>query len=133
MIILKFSNAQDLIKRRECLTYVFNNLSPDWETVVGVVGNFPIDNKREACRITEKYIDMGETECQCIISARAHGSSKEDVKGNKAGIESVYKNTSCDLNGIFFTPSLGGNGREKQPKPKNEESLGPGRTSMRYF
>ncbi len=78
---LKFSNNQDIIKKRECLADVFNNLSPslNWEKVVGVVGNDPIKNGREACKIAKKYIGMEETECQCIISA--HESSKEDVKG----------------------------------------------------
>ncbi len=78
---LKFSNNQDIIMKWECLTDVFNNLSPslDWERVVGVVGNDSINNGREACKIAKKYIGMEETECQCIISA--HESSKEDVKG----------------------------------------------------
>ena len=66
---LKYSTAQDIIKKQECLTDVFNNFL-DWGTVIEVVGNFPISNSREACDISEKYIGMEETECQCIISAR---------------------------------------------------------------
>ncbi len=81
---LKYSTAQDIIKKWECLTDVFNNFL-DWGTVIEVVaGNFPISNPREACDIEEKYIVMKETECQCIISAQ--GSSK-DVKGYETGIK----------------------------------------------
>ncbi len=86
---LEYSKDQDSNKRFKCLTDVYNNQSPDWETVVGVVGNIPISDQREACKIAKKYIGMGETECRCIISA--HVSSKDDVKGNKTGIGSVDK------------------------------------------
>ncbi len=64
---------------------MFNNLSPDWERVIGVVGNYPLKNKREACDIAETYIGIEETECQCIISA--HRSSKEGMKGYETGIK----------------------------------------------
>ncbi len=82
---LKFSIAQDIIKAQECLTDVFNTVAPDWERVIGVVGNFPIGNPREACDIAERYADIKETECRCIISA--HESSKEDMKGYETGID----------------------------------------------
>ncbi len=81
MAILKSSTEDSSIKKLDCLTDVYNNQSPVWETVVGVVGNFPISDQREACKIAKEYIGMGETECRCIISA--HGSSK-DVKGGIA-------------------------------------------------
>ncbi len=84
---LKYSTEYDNIKKLNCLTDVYNNQRPDWETVVGVVGNHPIDDKREACKIAEKYMGMEERECQCIIST--HESSKEDMKGNKTGIRNV--------------------------------------------
>ncbi len=86
---LKYSTEYDSIKKINCLTDVYNNQRPDWETVVGVVGNFPISNPREACKIAKKYMGMESAECQCIIST--HESSKEDVKGNKIGIGSVGK------------------------------------------
>ncbi len=79
---LEYSKDEDSIKRFKCLTDVYNNQSPDWETVVGVVGNYPISDQREACRIAMEYIGMEETECRCIISAR-----------NKTGIGSVDKKT----------------------------------------
>ena len=75
MTRLKFSKDQDITKKWECLTGVFNNFRLDWETVVGVVGNFPISNPREACKIAKEYIGIEGTECQCIISA--HGNSKK--------------------------------------------------------
>ncbi len=65
---LKYSTAQDIIKKQECLTDVFNNFRLDWERVVRMVANFPISNSREACSIAKEYIGMGEKECQCIIS-----------------------------------------------------------------
>ncbi len=86
---LRFSTKDDGIKKLDCLTDVYNNQRPDWETVVGVVGNFPISNSLEACKIAKKYMGMEEEECQCIISA--HESSKEDVKGDKTGRGSVGK------------------------------------------
>ncbi len=78
---LKYNGNNGISKRHECLTNVFNSFRVDWETIVGVVGSYPISNPREACKIAEKYIGMEETECQCIISA--HVISKEDVKGIK--------------------------------------------------
>ncbi len=86
---LIFSTKDDSIRKLDCLTDVYNNQHPDWEMVVRVVGNFPIINSLEACKIAKKYMSMEEAECQCIIST--HESSKEDVKGNKTGIESVGK------------------------------------------
>ena len=86
---LRYGTEKDSIKKLDCLTDVYNNQSPDWETVVGIVGNFPIRNSLEACKIAKKYMGMEEAECQCIIST--HESSKEDVKGNKTGIGSVGK------------------------------------------
>ena len=80
---LEFSNDPVIIKMEKCLTDVFNNLSPDWETVVRVVGNHPIKNKNEACEIAEKYIGMEETECRCIITA--HERPKEGMKGYETG------------------------------------------------
>ncbi len=82
---LQFSSDPDIIKKENCLTDVFDNLSLDWEKVVGVVGNEPIRKGNEACKIAEEYMGMGEAECKCIISA--HRSSKEDVKGYETGIK----------------------------------------------
>ncbi len=78
---LKLSKDQDITKKRECLTDVFNEYRLDWETVIEVVGNFPISNPREACKIAENYIGMEETECQCVISA--HWSSRRYKTGIK--------------------------------------------------
>ncbi len=81
---LKYSTAQDIIKKQECLTDVFNNFRLDWERVVRVVANYPISNSREACNIAKIYIGMEERECLYIISA--HRSSKENVRGCGTGI-----------------------------------------------
>ncbi len=82
---LRFSTEKDSIKKLDCLNDVYNNQRPDWETVVGVVGNFPIRNSREACKIAKKYIGMEERECQCIISS--HESFKEGMRGYETGIK----------------------------------------------
>ncbi len=81
---LKYSTAQDIIKKHECLTDVFKNFRLDWEAVIEVVANYPIGNPREACNIAKKYIDMEERECLYIISS--HRSSKENVRGCGTGI-----------------------------------------------
>ena len=79
-----------------CLT----NHHLNWERVIGVIGNFPISNPREACKIAEKYIGMEETECQCIIST--HGGNSKYVKRYETGIDK--KQVSYILRILCYVP-----------------------------
>ncbi len=94
---LKYNTAQDIIKKHECLTDVFNNFRLDWERVVRVVANFPISNPREACTIAKEYIGMGERECQCIISKeQKDGSSSSESTPLNDDISSTPLNDSAE-------------------------------------
>ncbi len=73
MDILKFSKDHAIIKKQECLTDVFNKYRLDWKTVVGVVGNFPLSNPLEACKIAKEYLGMEQKECLCTISGHRKG------------------------------------------------------------
>ena len=58
---LEFSDQPDIHKKKKCLKYYFDNGNSDWKEVVAAIVNYPISNKREACKIAHKYI-MKKTE-----------------------------------------------------------------------
>lgn len=53
---LEFSAEPDIHKKRKCLRDYFRNGDPDWKEVVAIIANYPISNKREACKIAHNYI-----------------------------------------------------------------------------
>ena len=61
---LEFATDPPLHKKRECLTNYFNNQDPTWESVVKAIAEFPISNKREACKIAKKYMNWSEQYCR---------------------------------------------------------------------
>ena len=62
MDLLRNSEKQPSIKKQECLTDVYDNTSPNWETVVRVVAHH-LRKLNLACDIAEKYIGMNKEEC----------------------------------------------------------------------
>ena len=52
---LKHSNKEDKIKKTECLQAYIDSGEAYWEKVVKAISNYPIDNKRIASQIAERY------------------------------------------------------------------------------
>ena len=61
---LQHSPMPDIEKKHDCLTDYFNNQNPDWRTVVKVVANYPINDRREACNIAVKHMKQNKQYCK---------------------------------------------------------------------
>ena len=53
---LKYSTERDIAKKRNCLEACFNTGEATWEKLANTVEQFPINNKRLAQSIREKFI-----------------------------------------------------------------------------
>ena len=55
MNMLRYSESDNRVKKRECLEAYWNSGEAYWEDVVRAVVSYPIKNKRVAKEIVERY------------------------------------------------------------------------------